>query len=71
MKGNIEADRLAKLGAGMDGAEAIDSPQPPIESLKDAINEIILRKQREIWLNGNTCKIARTLWPKIVELNNY
>ncbi|XP_077281865.1 uncharacterized protein LOC143908235 [Temnothorax americanus] len=63
--GNIGADRLAKLGAGGNGAEVIDSLLPPISSLKDAIEEIILEKHKEIWQNRNDCGIARNLWPKI------
>ncbi|XP_077265721.1 uncharacterized protein LOC143899357 [Temnothorax americanus] len=63
--GNIGADRLAKLGAGGNGADVMDSPLPPISSLKDAIEEIILEKHREIWQNRNDCGIARNLWPKI------
>ena len=39
--------------------------RPPIESLNEIIKDIILRKQRETWLNRSDCKIARTLWPRI------
>ncbi|XP_024870395.1 uncharacterized protein LOC112453720 [Temnothorax curvispinosus] len=63
--GNTGADGLAKLGARESGAEVIDSPLPPISSLKDAIEKITLEKQKEIWQNRNDCGIARNLWPKI------
>ncbi|XP_077257725.1 uncharacterized protein LOC143894919 [Temnothorax americanus] len=62
---NSGADGLSKLGARGSGTEVIDSPLPSISLLKDAIEGIILKKQKEIWQNRNDCGIARNLWPKI------
>ncbi|KAJ8975982.1 hypothetical protein NQ317_016228 [Molorchus minor] len=67
VKGNVEADRLAKQAAESNGAVVIDSPLPPINVLKEAIEEVVQRKQEEIWQNRDDCAIARKLWPSIDE----
>ncbi|KAJ8977319.1 hypothetical protein NQ317_009337 [Molorchus minor] len=63
VKGNVEADRLAKQAAESNGAVVIDSPLPPINVLKEAIEEVVQRKQEEIWQDRDDCAIARKLWP--------
>lgn len=64
VEGNVRADKLAKIGANMDDAEAVDAPLPSIGQLKDAIDEILKEKQHRSWQNRNDCRISRTLWPK-------
>ncbi|KAJ8979303.1 hypothetical protein NQ317_007976 [Molorchus minor] len=58
VKGNVEADRLAKQTEESDGDVVIDSPLPPINVLKEAIEEVVQRKQEEIWQDRDDCAIA-------------